>query len=88
VLVVDTLKEELKRKIIQTLDLVDLTPEDIADDAQLVGGDFGIDSIDVLELVIMIEQEYGVSIDSKAKGTEVFSSINALAEHIETHRKK
>ena len=67
---------------------MDLTPDEIADDAQLVGGDFGIDSIDVLELVVMIEQDYGVSIDSKELGAEVFRSINALAEYITKHSGK
>ncbi len=84
----DALKRTLKEKIIDTLNLMDLTPDDIADDAQLIGGDFGIDSIDVLELVVMIEQDYGVSIDSKELGAKVFRSINALAEYISEHRTK
>ena len=80
------LKNELKVKIISTLDLMDMTPEDMTDDAQLVGGEFGIDSIDVLELVIMIEQDYGVSIDTKELGEQVFRNIESLSVYIAEHR--
>jgi acyl carrier protein len=73
---------ELKVKIIATLGLLDVTPADIQDDAQLVGGDTGIDSIDVLELVMMIEKDYGVKIESKELGAKVFASVRALATFI------
>lgn len=80
---------ELKVKIIQTLGLMDVKPEDIKDDAQLVGGDTGIDSIDVLELVMMIEKDYGVKIESKELGAKVFASVQALATYVfENQRKK
>jgi acyl carrier protein len=73
---------ELKVKIIQTLGLIDVGPEDIKDDSPLVGGDMGIDSIDVLELVMMIEKDYGVKIESKELGVKVFASVRELATHI------
>jgi acyl carrier protein len=79
---------ELKVKIIQTLGLIDVGPEDIGDDTQLVGGDLGIDSIDVLELVMMIEKDYGVKIESKELGVKVFASVRALAIHISKNQKK
>jgi acyl carrier protein len=79
---------ELKVKIIQTLGLIDVGPEDIGDDTQLVGGDLGIDSIDVLELVMMIEKDYGVKIESKELGVKVFASVRALATHISKNQKK
>jgi acyl carrier protein len=79
---------ELKVKIIQTLGLMDVKPEDIKDDAQLVGGDTGIDSIDVLELVMMIEKDYGVKIESKELGAKVFASVLALATYIFENRRK
>lgn len=78
----DGLIGELKVKIIQTLGLMDVKPEDIKEDAQLVGGDTGIDSIDVLELVMMIEKDYGVKIESKELGAKVFASLRTLASHI------
>ncbi|HOG09332.1 MAG TPA: phosphopantetheine-binding protein [Smithella sp.] len=79
---------ELKIKIIETLGLIDVGPDDIQDDERLVGGDLGIDSIDVLELVMMIEKDYGVKIDSKKLGVKVFASVSALADHILNHQKK
>ncbi|KFO68282.1 acyl carrier protein [Smithella sp. SCADC] len=79
---------ELKAKIIETLGLIDVGPEDIKDDERLVGGDLGIDSIDVLELVMMIEKDYGVKIENKELGVKVFASVRALATHISNNRKK
>ena len=78
---------ELKVKIIATLGLLDVTPDDIKDDDQLVGGDTGIDSIDVLELVMMIEKDYGVKIESKELGAKVFASVRALATYISQAKK-
>ena len=79
---------ELKIKIIATLGLIDVGPEDIKDDSPLVGGDMGIDSIDVLELVMMIEKDYGVKIESKELGVKVFASVRALATHIFKNQKQ
>ena len=78
--------QELKGKIIETLNLINISPHDIVEDAQLVGGDLGLDSIDVLELVMMIEKDYGVKIDNKELGVKVFASLNALADYIYHHR--
>jgi acyl carrier protein len=82
----DELIKELKVKIIETLGLMDVTPDDIDESGQLVGGDLGLDSIDVLELVMMIEKDYGIKIDNKELGVKVFASVKALAEHIQTNR--
>jgi len=78
--------QELKVKIIETLNLISITPEDIDENGQLVGGDLGLDSIDVLEMVMMIEKEYGIKIDNKDLGIKVFASVNALANYINQHR--
>lgn len=85
---IEEMISELKIKIIETLGLIDVTPEDIKDDERLVGGDLGIDSIDVLELVMMIEKDYGVKIDNKELGVKVFASVRALATHIAQYQKK
>ncbi len=77
-----SLIEELKVKLITILNLTDLTPEDFDEDAQLVGGELGIDSIDVLEMVVMVERDYGVAIDNKEVGEKVFASLADLAEYI------
>ena len=85
---IEKMVSELKVKIIETLGLIDVKPEDIKDDERLVGGDLGIDSIDVLELVMMIEKDYGVKIESKELGVKVFASVHALATHISQNQKK
>ncbi len=85
---VEVLIGELKSKIISTLGLMDVTPQDIKDDDQLVGGDIGIDSIDVLELVMMIEKDYGIKIENKELGAKVFASVRSLAEFIAEKRQK
>ncbi len=79
---VETLIEELKVKIIEVLDLPDITPADMDRDARLIGGPAGIDSIDVLEMVMMIEKEYGIRIDNQELGREVFATLGTLAEYI------
>jgi len=78
----EKLINELKIKIVEVLNLVDVRPEDINEDAQLVGGELEIDSIDVLEMVIMIEKDYGVRIDSRELGVKVFATLGTLAEYI------
>ena len=78
--------EELKNKLISLLNLTDLTPQDFDEHAQLVGGDLGIDSIDVLEMVVMVEKDYGVVINNQEVGEKVFSSLAALAGYILEHR--
>jgi len=78
----DKLIKDLQIKIVDVLNLIDVRPEDIKPDDQLVGGDMGIDSIDVLEMVIMIERDYGVKIDNRELGVKVFASLRSLAEYI------
>jgi len=85
---IEEIIKELKVNIIETLGLIDVVPEDIKDDDRLVGGDLGIDSIDVLELVMMIEKDYGVKIESKEVGVKVFASVRALATHVFQNQKK
>jgi len=78
----EKLLKELQVKIIDVLNLIDVQPEDIGADDRLVGGNLGIDSIDVLEMVIMIEKDYGVRIDSRELGVKVFATLGTLAEYI------
>lgn len=75
--------EELKVKLINILNLSDVKPEDFDENAQLVGGELGIDSIDVLEMVVMVEKDYGIIINSQDVGEKVFSSLTSLADYIE-----
>ena len=77
-----TLIEELKVKLIEILNLQDVTPEDFDENAQLVGGELGIDSIDVLEMVVMVEKDYGIVINNQEIGEKIFYSLANLAEYI------
>ncbi len=79
----EKLIEELKVKIVEILNLPNVTPADVKADEQLVGGELGIDSIDVLEMVIMIEKDYGVAINNKELGAKVFATLETLAAYIE-----
>nr|MBF0223691.1 acyl carrier protein [Desulfobulbaceae bacterium] len=78
----DELLRDLKIKLIAALNLVDVNPDDIDENAQFVGGELGIDSIDVLEMVVMIEKEYKVTINNKEIGEKVFSTLTSLAQYI------
>ena len=78
----DKLIKDLQIKIVEVLNLIDVQPDHIKADEQLVGGNLGIDSIDVLEMVIMIEKDYGVKIDNRELGVKVFASLRTLAEYI------
>ncbi len=84
----DNLIEELKGKLIDILSLTDVSPADMDADAQLVGGELGIDSIDVLEMVVMVEKDYGVVINSQEVGEKVFSSLRSLAAYIKENRQQ
>jgi len=76
------LKYTLKKQIIEELNLEDIKPEDIEDDAPLFGDGLGLDSIDALELVVLMEKYYGVKILDETVGKKVLASINTMAEHI------
>lgn len=78
----EQLINDLKVKIIETLNLEGVAPDDIDEDSQLVGGELDIDSIDVLELVLMMEKDYSVIVNNKELGAKVFSSLRAMANYI------
>jgi len=78
----EDLVAELKKLIITTLKLEDITPEDIQDDGALFGDGLGLDSIDALELVVALEKTYGVFIPDSEVGKKVFRSVSTLAEFV------
>lgn len=78
----DSLKLEIKKLIIDRLRLEGMKPEDIQDDAPLFGEGLGLDSIDSLELVLGIEQRFGVKIQDEELGQKVLASVNALARFV------
>lgn len=77
---------ELKTKIIESLRLQDVTSEQIDDDAPLFGTGLGLDSIDALELVVMLEKHYGIVIKDIEEGRPAFRSVRTLAEFIESRK--
>jgi acyl carrier protein len=77
---------ELKTKIIESLRLQDVTPEQIDDEAPLFGTGLGLDSIDALELVVMLEKNYSIVIKDIEEGRPAFRSVRTLAEFIEARQ--
>jgi len=82
------LKNELKEKIIDILNLEDLFISDIDDNDALFGDGLGLDSIDALELIVMLDRDFGIQLTDPKEGKEVFKSISVLAEYIAEHRTK
>jgi acyl carrier protein len=83
----DALIDKLKGEIIQSLNLNDLKKEDIDADAPLFGEGLGLDSIDALELIVLLEKNYGIKIANPADGKKVFISIRTMAEYIKANQK-
>lgn len=85
----EDLINELKLKVIDALNLDGMTPADIEDDAPLFGdAGLGLDSIDVLELIVLLEKNYGIRLASPAEGKEVFKSMAVMAAYVAGHRTK
>ena len=82
----DQLKKDIKDLIISSLNLEDVAPEQIVDDAPLFQDGLGLDSIDALELSVAIERKYRVTIPDEAVGKRVFQSVSALAEYVSANR--
>jgi len=82
----DTLRADIKQAIIRSLRLP-ITADDISDDIPLFGEGLGLDSIDVLELVLELERSFGVSITDEATGARVLRTVNTIAEFVEANRK-
>lgn len=80
--------EKLKSQIIEALNLEDLQPEDIDPEKPLFGAEgLGLDSIDALELILILERDYGIKLSKPGEGKEVFSSVRTMAEYIIAHKK-
>lgn len=80
------LKYNLKKQIIEELNLEEMQPEDIVDEAPLFGEGLGLDSIDALELVVLLEKYYDIRITDEEVGKKVLYSINTMAEFIEQEK--
>lgn len=82
------LKQELKAKIIEQLNLEDVAVADIADNDSLFGDGLGLDSIDALELIVMLDKDYGIRLSDPKEGRKIFESIEVMAAYIEANRPK
>lgn len=81
-----TLQENLKELLISELSLEDIEPSDIQDDEPLFGEGLGLDSLDAVELVVLVEKHFGVAIKNMDEGRVAFQSINSLAAFIEERK--
>ena len=84
----DELILELKNEIIKVLNLEGVKPEDISDDGLLFGEGLGLDSIDALELIVLLEKNYGIKLKDPAQGKDIFKSVRTMAEFVQANRTK
>lgn len=85
----EQLINELKQQIIDALNLEEMTPEEIDAQAPLFGDEgLGLDSIDALELIVLLEKRYGIRLTNPAEGKAIFTSVASIAEYVAANRKK
>ncbi len=82
------LKQQLKKQIIEFLNLTSLNPDDIKDDEPLFGEGLGLDSIDSLELIVLLNKEYGITIQDPKEGRKILTDVNTMTGYIEKNRTK
>lgn len=83
----DKLITDLKQQIIEVLNLKHLKPEDIGDDQPLFVQGLGLDSIDALELIVLLQHKYTIKITDPQEGPKIFKSVKTMAEYIQSHQK-
>lgn len=79
---------ELKEQLIDVLNLEEMAPEDIDADAPLFGDGLGLDSIDALEIIVLLEKKYGIKLANAAEGKAIFTSVRSIADYVSKNRKK
>jgi acyl carrier protein len=84
----EDLLQELKKKIVEELDLKDVNPNELADDTLFFDGGLGLDSVDLMVLVALVDRDYGVEIFNRELGKKVFITLSTLAEYITKHKKR
>ena len=84
----ETLIFNIKKQIIEELNLEDMSVEDIDTDVPLFGDGLGLDSIDALELIVLMEREYGIKLSNPMEGREIFKSVASIADYVSKNRKK
>ena len=83
----EELKLQLKKQVIEYLNLQDMTPDDIGDDVAFFGPDLDLDSIDSIELIVLLEREYGIKIKDPKEGRKILINIDIMAAYIQEHKK-
>jgi len=78
---------ELKKHIVEYLNLLEIKPEEIKDDAPLFGPDLGLDSIDSVELIVLLDREYGVKINNPTEGRTILVDVNTIVDYILANKK-
>jgi acyl carrier protein len=79
---------ELKQEIIKALNLEDMTPDEIDANEPLFGEGLGLDSIDALELIVLLEKKYGIKLANPAEGKAIFKDVTTIAAYVKEHRTK
>ena len=82
----EELTQKLKEQIIEQLNIEDIEVDEIEADEPLFGDGLGLDSIDALELIVLMEKEYGIKIQDPSKGKEIFYSVNTMAKYIQANK--
>ncbi len=82
----DKLISDLKSQIVTQLNLQDIKPEDIGDDQPLFMEGLGLDSIDALELIVLLQQQYRIKLSNADEGPKVFRTVRTMAEYITAHQ--
>lgn len=81
------IRKDLKEMLVRDLSLEDIKPEDIKDNEILFGSGLGLDSLDAVEIVVLLQRNYGLEVKDMEKGREIFYSIDTLARYIQENRK-
>jgi acyl carrier protein len=84
----EELKQRLKKQVVEFLNLTAMQPDDIKDDEPLFGEGLGLDSIDSLELIVLLHREYGIIIKDPKDGRKILVDVNTMADYIEQNRTK
>jgi len=78
---------EIKNKLINGLNLEDMTPDDINDNDALFNEGLGLDSVDAIELIVILDNEYGVKFENISELKNIFASIQSLTDYINANKK-